>query len=576
MNILGKSRATTIDKLYHNGVSVDTVADIPNVFNDFFTSVALELRHAIPNNNVSPLDHMGDCAVNDINAELATCGEVSGVISALASKGSRLSTIPSFVFKAINDVISRVVCELFNSTLLEGVFPDNLKIAEVIPIHKSGSITMVNNFRPISTLPILSKVFERLMKARLVRFFGVTNFFSIHQFGFRSGYETNDAILEFLDFSYKSLDSKRHLVSIFLDLSKAFDTLDHGILLAKLSHVGIRGRVLGWLSSYLTDRKQFTTVNDHCSDIKNIIMGVPQGSVLGPLLFLVYINDMSKSSDLLNFVHFADDTTLYLSGEDLTSLCNVVNSELLKVDTWLTTNKLSLNVKKNTYMIMSHSVIPADLSINIRNRPLARVDVTKFLGLSIDSGLTFGDQVNQMCSKISKAIGIMYKLSSYVPPDGLVNLYFSLVHSHFIYGITSWGGSAMIHLNKLCVLQRRAINLLPGTDNISKVKYFKILTVDSLYKYFCGIKLFKSYKLGTHKYFQVSFNNLLPVHDYNTRHRVNENFNIPYCHKSRSQCSFYYSSSKIWNSLPTCIKNSQSLSSFKYQFKSFLLNSQTV
>lgn len=166
----------------------------------------------------------------------------------------------------------------------------------------------------------------------MVKFFQTYNVLSQHQFGFRSGRNTSDAVLEFLDFCYNSLDSKCHLVAILLDLSKAFDTLDHGILISKLEHIGVRGEVLRWIASYLSDRKQFVTIYSHSSDFINITMGVPQGSVLSPLLFLIYINDMAKASRLLNFVHFADDTTVFSSGDDVTRLYEDVNRKLVIVD----------------------------------------------------------------------------------------------------------------------------------------------------------------------------------------------------------------------------------------------------
>ena len=386
----------------------------------------------------------------------------------------------------------------------------------MIPIHKSGSSTCVNNYRPISTLSILSKLFEKLMKHRLTCYFESGNFFTKHQFGFRSGCDTNDAVLEFLDQTYKSLDSGRSVVSVFLDLSKAFQTLDHGILLSKLNYIGIRGEMLEWLRSYLSGRTQFTTVNGESSDMLEVCTGVPQGSVLGPLLFLVYLNDMSNSSGVLNFIHFADDTTLFLTGENLDDLCGVVNDELGRVDEWLITNKLSLNVNKTNSIIFSNYTISDNVLIKIRDVPISRVHSTKFLGIIIDDRLTFSKHVDNVCSKISKSIGIMYRLSSIVPAPVLLNVYYALVHSNLIYGISSWGGSAQIHLNRVRVLQRRAVRLC-NAGGSSCMNGLGVLTVDKLYKYFCAIKLFQSVNLGRHEYFNLEFSSLLPSHSHVTR-----------------------------------------------------------
>lgn len=566
--ILGNGGRRQVEKLVNGDVTVRGPAEIPGVFNDFFASIAIKLRNDIPVGVSSPLDYMGVPSPFSLDAELVSELEVFRMISSLANKSGRLNTIPVFIFKALNDVISPVICNLFNSSLLEGSFPDVLKVAEVIPIHKSGSLVDVSNYRPISTLPVLSKVFERLMRVRLLSFFDQHSTLSEHQFGFRLGHETGDAILEFLDCCYKSLDAKKHLISIFLDLSKAFDTIDHEILLAKLNHVGVRGRVLEWLTSYLCRRKQFVTVDAHSSGVLDIYTGVPQGSVLGPLLFLVFINDMSCSSDIINFVHFADDTTLFVSGEDLGVLRGTVNEELVRIDNWLIANKLSLNVNKTTFMVFSHSHIPNDLTIQIRGLCLERVNVTKFLGVYIDDKLIFKSHIDHVCGKVSKSLGILYKLTSYVPCDVLLSLYYSLVHSHFIYALTSWGGSAAIHMEKLNVLQRRAIKLLPREHDFSN-----ILTVDNLYKYFCGIKLFRSVRLGIHDYFCVQYGQLFPDHEYATRHRSDNCLNVPLSTKSRSQNSFLYKSSKSWNLIPYHVRNSSSLGAFKQLYKSHLLTS---
>lgn len=576
-DLLGNVRGVNIDRIDTAGGIVDRQREFPDLFNNYFVSIAGDLRRNIPaGGNVSPESFLGVPSAGSIDVEFVTCDEVSSVISSLPNKGSRLNAIPTFIYKALSTSISPLISQLFNSTVIEGKFPDNLKVAQVIPIHKAGSTTLLGNYRPISTLTVLSKVFEKLMRSRLMEFFDASDLLSEHQFGFRPRHETTDAILEYLDFSYRSLDNKCYLLSIFLDFSKAFDTINHEILLMKLEHAGIRGSVLGWLSSYLENRKQFTVVNEYRSILRSVNTGVPQGSVLGPLLFLVYVNDMSKSSTLFNFVHFADDTTLYVSGENLMTLCEDVNRELVNIDKWLVANELSLNVNKTTYMVTSHSGIPDDLPLVIRDHVLAKVNVSKFLGVHIDDCLVFSCQVDYLCRKVSKSIGILYRLSSCMPPQVLVTLYFSIIHSHFVYGIAAWGGTAQRHLDKLNVLQRRAVKLLPQVGNVNRFSSYRILTINNLYKYFCGIKLYKSFVIGSHEYFKVKFNSLLPSHNYDTRQISNSHFNVPAFNKSTSQRSFFYNSTKLWNSLPSDVKVCPSVDSFKRRLKGYLLSIQNL
>ena len=211
------------------------------------------------------------------------------IIVALPNKGQSITYMPTSIFKSVAAVVSPIISNLFNQSVREGIFPDILKLAEVFPTHKGGSRASFGNYRPISTLPVLAKIFERMVKERLTSYFESVNVLSTCQFGFRTGFNTDDAVLQFLNEVYTSLDSRNSVLAVYLDLSKAFDTLQPDILIAKLDHYGVRGKALDWLKSYITDRKQFTTVNGTSSETMHIYSGVPQGSVLGPLLLLVYI-----------------------------------------------------------------------------------------------------------------------------------------------------------------------------------------------------------------------------------------------------------------------------------------------
>ena len=221
-----------------------------------------------------------------------------------------------------------------------------MKIAKVIPIHKKGEKDDVNNYRPISLLTSISKILERIVYIRTERFLKTCDIFSKFQFGFRENHSTTHALLTLIDKVTHALDTFSHTIGIFLDFSKAFDTINHEILLAKLSHYGIRGKALEWFTSYLSNRSQFVHVNGFNSQKKTITCGVPQGSLLGPLLFVIYINDFHRSSEKLSFILFADDSNLFFSHPDPNILARTVNEELKKVIQWIYANKLSLNIQK--------------------------------------------------------------------------------------------------------------------------------------------------------------------------------------------------------------------------------------
>ena len=229
--------------------------------------------------------------------------------------------------------------------------PDQLKIAKVCPIYKSDDKAQFANYRPISVLPSFSKIFEKVMFNRLTNYLDSKQILFQQQFGFRQNHSTDLAVTDMYNKISNAIDLNKFAIGVFIDLSKAFDTLDYDILLKKLDHYGIRGTTLAWLKSYLTNRKQFVRVNEILSDNMSLSCGVPQGSILGPLLFILYVNDIANCSKLLHFILFADDTNLFYSNENLVDLVNTLNLELIKLSEWFQCNKLSINVSKTKFML---------------------------------------------------------------------------------------------------------------------------------------------------------------------------------------------------------------------------------
>ena len=236
---------------------------------------------------------------------------------------------------------------IFNASFEQGIFPKDFKLAKVIPVYKKGDNTLCSNYRPISILSVFSKIFEKLVYNRLMAFLDKNKILYNKQFGFRQGYGTDMALLEFVNNISLAFEDKKIVLGLFLDLSKAFDSIDHDILTNKMYHHGIRGNVLNWFKSYLSDRQQYVTVDNYNSQYKSINVGVPQGSVLGPLLFLIYVNDLSSVSEILNPITFADDTNLFLTGSNIYEMSEIFNCELQKVYEWFLLNKLTINLEKN-------------------------------------------------------------------------------------------------------------------------------------------------------------------------------------------------------------------------------------
>ena len=549
--------------------------NVADAFNAHYCTVAEKLDGEIPMSNKSALHYMGTSLGNSFFVSPCTGGEVKNIINSFATKGCSLSEVPVYVYKQMSNIVCDTIAQLFNDSVQNGQFPECLKTARVIPVYKGGDKSKVINYRPISTLPFLAKLFERLMYKRLVSFLNANDVLYSKQFGFRSKSCTADAILEFTDFAYSVLQSKEYLLTVYLDFSKAFDTVNRTILTKKLHHIGIRGRGLDWFSSYLDSRRQYVSINQSHSHVREINMGVPQGSILGPVLFLIYINDMHKSSSVLKFIHFADDTTVFAAGSNLRELSRLINRELINVDNWLRINRLSLNVKKTFCMTITNQSTADARTLYMRRKIIKQTNTVKFLGVMLDDRLSFTSHVSHIVKKISRVIGMLYRVCHCIPHKQMKNLYYSLIYPHIMYCIPVWGRASVGGLKTVQRVQRRALKLVYGRDGYIPDNC-AVLNVDSMYAYFAAIKLHQILGSDNHTYFnfRIAENQVQHIHD--TRFRVNQNLLPPFYRTNRCQSSFLYQSIAVWNNLPRSIKGVQSLKQFKLLLKSYLNEQQAI
>jgi retron-type reverse transcriptase len=298
--------------------------------------------------------------------------------------------------KTYHHILTPIV-HIINLSLNQGVFPELMKLSKVIPIFKSGSRHLTKNYRPISLLPVFSKILERIMFNRLYKFLTKGKVLVNNQYGFRRFHSTEQAILDFQNCIIDHLIKKETPIAIFLDLTKAFDTIDHKLLISKLEHYGIRGCALSWFISYLENRTQYTSVNNSESSVKNVRFGVPQGSILGPLLFIAYINDIVNTTDAGKFILFADDTSIVFAtgNPDDIQQMNNINLALTNVCQWFNANKLSVNEAKTKFMKFkqknSNDTFRPTLQLN--GKDIDMVQTFKFLGVSISENLTWKDHI---------------------------------------------------------------------------------------------------------------------------------------------------------------------------------------
>ena len=522
-DVLNKSNTYKEFPKYFNikNKQITDTQEIAAKFNDFFVNIGPTLAKKINTEGKKAFQsYLQNTNTNStFHFTYVDDDHIKTVISKLnPQKSAGADNISLILLKLSSEALSKPLTAIINQSLKNGIFPNKLKIAKVKPIFKKDDQHDFNNYRPISLLPSISKVFERVVHTQLFQYFTDNALFYNHQYGFRKNHSTETAVLELIDRLKANLDENKIPVAVFLDLSKAFDTIDHNILLKKLEHYGILHTELQWFSSYLSNRIQYVEIENTKSPLQKISTGVPQGSILGPLLFLIYINDLHTASNFISIM-YADDTNL------LSTICNFtgdtsshssfsdnVNKELTKVSDWLAVNKLSLNVDKTKFMIfhtkqkqLSHEQIP---NIKINNQQVERVKNFKFLGVLIDHNLTWNNHVTLISNKLSRTCGILAKLKNLLPKCILQIIYNALFLSHLNYGITAWGFHSCSRLIKL---QKKAVRL------ISKSKYnahtspiFKslgLLKVTDIFKLSCMKLYFKYENNMLPSYFNHLFNN---------------------------------------------------------------------
>ena len=451
-----------------NNKKITDSTSISDEFNLFFTTIAEKIQNEIPKTGNF------EKYINKIKSPKSfffspvTVPEILKIFNSLdQSKSTGDFSLPKQVFDHVPDKLAEILTSLINLTFETGIFPRSLKKVKVIPVFKNkGSNQDKSNYRPFSLLSNIDKIFEKAVYSRLISFLDQHKILSDRQFGFRKKHSTKLALISLTEEIRKNLDSGKFSCGVFIDLQKAFDTVDHSILLHKLNLYGVRGIANNWFKSYLSNRNQYVSYSKSKSSIRRISVGVPQGSVLGPLLFLIYINDLCNAVQYSETSLFADDTSIVYSDFNLQNIENRINADLENLFNWLCANKISLNVTKTKILLFRnvHKPINHNLNFSINNQSIKLSQSVKYLGVILDNFLNWNLYTKNLCSKLNKANGAISRLRHYVPRSILIQVYYALFFSHINYACQIWGQTFNQNVQRIFILQKKCLRLMTFSD----------------------------------------------------------------------------------------------------------------
>ena len=543
-----------VEKLKIKNKLITQNQEIANEMNKYFANIGQNLSNKIINeNDETVMQYMPPKLDRDIHLVPVTTDQIKKIIQNFQSKNSAgHDLISQKLLKNIINEISDCLSKLINRSIEEQTYPDILKISKIIPVHKTNCKDEVCNYRPISLLSSFNKVFETKIKQDLVHFLETNNVFFKLQYGFRKYHNTIQMLTNIHDEIINNMLNKQKTLGIFLDLKKAFDSIDIDILIDKLSYYGINGPYQHLISSYLTERKSFTYVNNTYSECNNVKYGVPQGSVIGPILFLLYINDIQAISDKCKIYCFADDTSIFCSADNYNDLETQANNALTKVYKWLCINKLTLNFDKTNFIIFSKRPPNINLNLHIGDTKIKNVASTKYLGLNIKQDMKWQIHINNVINKLNQLIPIFYSIRNIISTEKKLIIYNALVTSKINYGLELYGRK---NTKWLCLLQKTQNKLL-------KILFQKniLYSTNSLHY---NLKILKVIDLQKLRLALLIFDNKINL-IIKTKYTLRDKMNIALTSDAYQYINKISDSAIIvWNDLPSRIKIIENRNLFK-------------
>jgi len=602
INMKNKKDQTSITKLNIGNMALNNGNEIVTALNEFFIAAPLNITQQINRCGFGSEDDFnspGNGSSFDIVNKPISHEEIFSAIKLLEPKKTcDFNNISMFLIKKCVHQIYLPLATIFNLSFSTGIFPQQMKIAKIVPIFKGGDAASPDNYRPISLLSNFSKILEKIMAGRFTTYLEENDILAINQYGFRRGHSTVHPMTLLDNFVVGAFNKRQHAIAVFCDLRKAFDTVHHGKLLKKLRGVGVGALALSWFKSYLSNRKQFVQMGEYSSTLLDIIMGVPQGSILGPILFLIYINDLPECT-LLMALLFADDTTLLASHEDPVELYRLVNIEFKKVTDYFRKNLLAIHPAKTKYIFFTsnRNIDVSNLHIYVDNNngdqlhnPLLKTEIERitgiennqsirFLGLYLDPNLNYNSHVQHIAKKISTSLYFLRCAKNLLTKNALKLAYYSLVHSHLIYAIQVWASCSQSNISTVFKLQKSAIRIITGSKyNAHTQPLFKeleILPLPDLIEFF-RLQFMQRFSFGMlpRSFVEIWTTNAARaqqnLHNYPLRN--SDNLFIPPARLTSIEKHPFHILPKIWSDFnEPSIKFIRNKAEFNQKLKTFLL-----